>query len=132
MTKDNLPQLIVIVSSLILALAFFSDYAVNKGSIHRVALETFIFGIFAIVCLCISQHSSLNHVLTTSTKILGYIFLGYFILFYLGFLLYPLIEKGTVFFLKELLSSTIFRLSTAIIFIISIIAIIRLSIKLAS
>ena len=135
MNNKELHPLIKIILSLLLALAFFTPYAsliIGENTPHRVILEIFIFGILAIIFLYIAHHSKLNYIITTFAKVLGYALSAYFILFYLGFLLYPLIEKGTFSFIKELLSSTFFLLSSIIILIVGIITSVILIIKFTS
>ena len=134
MTSNNINQLITIILYLLLALAFFTQYASlirKENAPHRVILEIFIFGILAIASLYISQCSNLGDILTTSTRVFGYVFSGYFILFYLWFLFHPLITKiGIGTFSKEFFFSGSFLLSSFIIFTISIITIVSLIIKL--
>lgn len=132
MCNEKINPLIGIILYLLLALAFFSNYASiirGENTPHRVVLEIFIFGILAIIFLYIAHHSKLNRILTTSAKVLGCILSAYFILFYLGFLIYPLIGKGTISFLKEFFSSTTFALASGIISIAIIFLIYSLKIN---
>ena len=114
MTIENTPHLITIILSLLLAMAFFSGYAIDKfqenstdkkEEIHRVALETFIVGIMAIFFL----HIGCNfHTFSKTFETLGNAFAGAFIFLFLWFLIYPLkkgLEAGGNTWWKELFSS---------------------------
>ena len=73
--RDNIELLIKIILYLLLAMAFFSNYAVKSGIIDFIIVTTFLFGIVALIFLYIGLYSKKDYI-----KAFGYVLAGSFVL----------------------------------------------------
>lgn len=107
--NHNIKLLIQIILYLLLAMAFFSDYVIEKYSIHLLIFETFIFGILALILLYVGYFLKKD-----TLKEIGFLFSGSFILIF-GWFLWSSLKKELIarefIWWKRLLDSKVIWLS---------------------